>query len=226
MDTGNIPAFQICERVVLPSADSKRFWSNEIPNGDQQWWQQALRQKLRSLGSEWRGRSSEPAAATADLRSEFHAVHKRIKQISRQQGRLTKARLQHKESTSFRSDPFKYGRRIFRPQTTTKPDFDANEAMKYFRSVLCTQTLGENFSTNLMNISANHNRRISLHQLVRLRLLNLAQLYDLDETLPRPVRTALRTPFGNDARTSKCGSFQSYREPGNRRKSHPLGSEL
>ena len=90
---------------------------------------------MRSLRNEWRSRSSEPAAATADLRSEFHAVHKRIKQISRQQGRLTKARLQHKESASFRSDPFKYGRRTFRPQTTTKPDFDANEAMKYFRSV-------------------------------------------------------------------------------------------
>ena len=26
-------------------------------------------------------------------------------------------------------------RRTFRPQTTTKPDFDANEAKKYFRSV-------------------------------------------------------------------------------------------
>ena len=63
------------------------------------------------------------------------SLHAPLKQISRQQGRLTKARLQHKESASFRSDQFKYGRRTFRPQTTTKPDFNANEAMKYFRSV-------------------------------------------------------------------------------------------
>ena len=28
MDTGNIPAFQTCERLVLPSAGSKGFWSN------------------------------------------------------------------------------------------------------------------------------------------------------------------------------------------------------
>ena len=28
IDTGNIPAFQTCERLVLPSAGSKRFWSN------------------------------------------------------------------------------------------------------------------------------------------------------------------------------------------------------
>ena len=47
MDTGNIPAFQTCERLVLPSAGSKRFWSNadqaldavlrqECPNFDHQ----------------------------------------------------------------------------------------------------------------------------------------------------------------------------------------------
>ena len=28
INTGNIPAFQTCERLVLPSAGSKRFWSN------------------------------------------------------------------------------------------------------------------------------------------------------------------------------------------------------
>ena len=28
MDTGKIPAFQICERLVLPSTGSKHYWSN------------------------------------------------------------------------------------------------------------------------------------------------------------------------------------------------------
>ena len=96
---------------------------------------QKLHRRLRTLRKEWRRRSSKASDVSAELRAEFHAVRKRIKEISRQQGRLNKARLQAKETARFRENPFNYGRQVFKPKNITKPDFDAEQATKYFSTV-------------------------------------------------------------------------------------------
>ena len=67
-------------------------------------------------------------------------MHKRIKEISRQQGQLNKARLQAKETARFRENPFNYGRQVFKPKNITKPDFDAEQATLQNISRLCTLT--------------------------------------------------------------------------------------
>ena len=103
---------------------------------------QKLRCRLRPLRKEWRRRSSEASDVNAEFCAEFHAVHKRIKEISRQQGQLNKVRLQAKETARFRENPFNYGRGVvivvIKPKNITKQDFDAEQATKYSR--LCTLT--------------------------------------------------------------------------------------
>ena len=43
--------------------------------------------------------------------------------------------MQAKETARFRENPFNYGRQVFKPKNITKPDFDAEQATKYFSTV-------------------------------------------------------------------------------------------
>ena len=116
------------DRTETPTTDTK---SNTKKDRDPQSVRN-LRKRLRALRKEWRRRASEPPSETAELRAEFHAVHKIIKRVSRQQNRINQDRRKLKETTKFRADPFKYGKQIFRPKSTVQPEFDKDTATKFF----------------------------------------------------------------------------------------------
>ena len=116
------------DRTETPTTDTK---SNTKKDRDPQSVRN-LRKRLRALRKEWRRRASETPSETAELRAEFHAVHKIIKRVSRQQNRINQDRRKLKETTKFRADPFKYGKQIFRPKSTVQPEFDKDTDTKFF----------------------------------------------------------------------------------------------
>ena len=91
-----------------------------------------LRKKLRELRREWRQRCNEPSDDTAGLRHEFHQTHKRIKRLARQQKSSEKNERLMKEAFKFRSNPYKYGRKVFNSKSTENPSFSAEEAEAFF----------------------------------------------------------------------------------------------
>ena len=91
-----------------------------------------LRKKLRELRREWRQRCNEPSDDTAELRHEFHQTHKRIKRLARQQKSSEKNERIMKEAFKFRSNPYKYGRKVFNSKSTENPSFSAEEAEAFF----------------------------------------------------------------------------------------------
>lgn len=91
-----------------------------------------LRKRKRSLRAQWRARSSEPLADTASLRAEFHSVHKRIKRLTAHRSATEDARKRSANTTKFRANPFKFGKRLYHPQTSTPPTFSSDEALRHF----------------------------------------------------------------------------------------------
>ena len=91
-----------------------------------------LRKKLRELRREWRQRCNEPSENTAELRHEFHQTHKRIKRLASQQKSSEKNERLMREAFTFRSNPYKYGRKVFNSKSTENPSFSAEEAEAFF----------------------------------------------------------------------------------------------
>lgn len=91
-----------------------------------------LRQRKRKLRREWRNRRNEPPQATATLRSEFHAVHRRIKRLSAHMQSADAERDRWKQNRAFRADPFQYGKKFFDQKSAEKPSFSAEDALRYF----------------------------------------------------------------------------------------------
>ena len=69
---------------------------------------------------------------TTELRHELHQTHKRIKRLARQQKTFEKNQRLMKETFKFRSNPFKYGRKVFSSKSTATPTFSAEEAEAFF----------------------------------------------------------------------------------------------
>ena len=76
--------------------------------------------------------SHEPREGTAELRHEFHQTYKRIKRLARQQNIFEKNQRLMKEAFKFRSNSFKYGRKVFSSKSTATPTFSAEQPEAFF----------------------------------------------------------------------------------------------
>ena len=91
-----------------------------------------LRKKLRDLRCQWRSRRKEPSESTAELRQEFHQTHKQIKRVTRQHKSFNQSQRLVNELSKFRSDPYKYGRKVFSSKSSEAPTFTKEEAETFF----------------------------------------------------------------------------------------------
>ena len=91
-----------------------------------------LRKRKRQLRREWRNRCMEPTESTAALRSEFHAVHKRIKRLSAQLAKVENEACRTENMRRFRADPFTFGKNFFSDHAQSRPDFSVEEALSHF----------------------------------------------------------------------------------------------
>ena len=92
----------------------------------------SLRRKKRSLRAQWRAKKNMPPSSTASLRSEFFAVHKRIKKLTAHRASIQKEATKRSAMRKFRADPFSFGKQLFHPKSSTLPSFSKEEALSHF----------------------------------------------------------------------------------------------
>ena len=159
-----------------------------------------LRKKLRELRREWRQRCNEPSEDTAELRHEFHQTHKRIKRLASQQKSSEKNERLMKEAFKFRSNPYKYGRKVFNQKVPKIHLFQQRKQRHSFQNVLLTPTVA---IATALSVNCPHLLRQSLTSLrLRLRLMTSKRCSSRDETLQPLVQTASPTLCGNVASAS------------------------
>ena len=82
-----------------------------------------------------RGARTRRHAGNVALRSEYHAVHKRIKRLGAQLASIEKGACRIKNMRRFRTDPFSFGKTFLSDQAQSRPDFSVEEAMSQFATV-------------------------------------------------------------------------------------------
>ena len=159
-----------------------------------------LRKKLRELRREWRQRCNEPSEDTVELRHEFHQTHKRIKRLASQLKSSEKNERLMKEAFKFRSNPYKYGRKVFNSKSTENPSFSAEEAEAFFPERFADTDRSYCYSPFSELPPPPSPELTSLR--LRLRLMTSKRCSSRDETLRPLVQTASPTRCGNVASAS------------------------
>ena len=92
---------------------------------------ETLRRRRRDLKREFRRRRARGDDLT-DIKAEYFAIGKQIRRICKQQRQHEERLQRQRNQRDFLRDPYKYGRRLFKPRSSVKPSFDSSACHDYF----------------------------------------------------------------------------------------------